>query len=150
MNIIKALELLIKKGYNMKLRNKKTGKIIDLEFWGIFTDGDAIGFESEYEDENEYCYNSIAELNEEWEDYTPQEPLIKDEKIRKAVRAWVNANRWTDDVRLEFNDFGYHESWSLEQHTDNNEIHFSGRMPNCMHKQLYTITELCGEDEDER
>ena len=46
----------------MKLRNKKTGKIIDLEFWGIFTDGDVIGFESEYEDEDEYSYNSLAEL----------------------------------------------------------------------------------------
>ena len=36
--------------------------------------------------------NSLAELNEEWEDYKPKEPLIKDEKVRKAVRAWAEAN----------------------------------------------------------
>ena len=124
----------------MKLRNKKTGEITDrvyIEYdeFEVYVGGKAM------------YYTSLSELNADWEDYTPKEPLIKDEKIRKAVRAWVNANRWTDDIRLEFNDFGYHESWSLEQHTDNNEIHFSRRMPNCMHKQLYTITELCGVEE---
>ena len=124
----------------MKLRNKKTGKIVNVNKIGLAYNQVNAPFDLG-------VYNSLAELNEDWEDYTPQEPLIEDEKIRKAVRAWVNANRWTDDVRLEFNDFGYHESWSLEQHTDNNEIHFSGRMPNCMHKQLYAITELCGEEE---
>ena len=125
----------------MKLRNKKTGEIVESACIGIFkhqSSGDCERIDTEA--------RSLAKVLEYWEDYTPQEPLIEDEKIRKAVRAWVNANRWTDDVRLEFNDFGYHESWSLEQHTDNNEIHFSGRMPNCMHKQLYTITELCGEE----
>ena len=120
----------------MKLRNKKTGEIKTLT-------------EVIHEAYEKHELTSLTKLNEEWEDYAPQEPLIKDEKIRKAVRAWVNANRWTDDIRLEFNDFGYHESWSLEQHTDNNEIHFSRRMPNCMHKQLYTIAELCGESDDE-
>ena len=115
----------------MKLRNKKTGEIYSM--WHICIGGEEI--------------TSVKQFNDMFEDYIPQEPLIEDEKIRKAVRAWANANRWTDDVRLEFNDFGYHESWSLEQHTDNNEIHFSGRMPNCMHKQLYAITELCGEEE---
>ena len=120
----------------MKLRNKNTGQIWEL----------CGGFEIVETDDKD-SFKSIKDVTDNWEDYTPQEPLIEDEKIRKAVRAWANANRWTDDVRLEFNDFGYHESWSLEQHTDNNEIHFSGRMPNCMHKQLYTIAELCGEKE---
>ena len=117
----------------MKLRNKKTGEVVPAcnICVGIGKDG--------------LWFDNLFELNEKFEDYNP--PLIEDEKIRKAVRAWVNANRWTDDIRLEFNDFGYHESWSLEQHTDNNEIHFSRRMPNCMHKQLYTITELCGDEE---
>ena len=123
----------------MKLRNKKTGETVYVDFQiPLVNNNKVLGA---------YSVTSLKELNESFEDYTPQEPLIEDEKIRKAVRAWVNANRWTDDVRLEFNDFGYHESWSLEQHTDNNEIHFSGRMPNCMHKQLYAITELCGEEE---
>lgn len=53
----------------MKLRNKKTGEI------GNFALVRAIG---------DINYTSLAELNEEWEDYEPKEPLIKDEKIRKA------------------------------------------------------------------
>ena len=127
----------------MKLQDKTTGKIIELKL--VQTNCECL---IEHEVDTLFGKKiSLKILNEYYEDYTQKEPLIKDEKIRKAVRAWVNANRWTDDVRLEFNDFGYHESWSLEQHTDNNEIHFSGRMPNCMHKQLYTITELCGDEE---
>lgn len=66
----------------MKLRNKKTGVIChllttkDLEKCEIINDDYEL-FKS---------YNSLVELNEEWEDYTPAEPLIKDDKIRKIVR----------------------------------------------------------------
>ena len=38
-----------------------------------------------------FIYN-LAELNDKWEDYKPVEPLIKDEKIRKAVRTWAEAS----------------------------------------------------------
>ena len=124
----------------MKLRNKKTGKIIDLEFWGIFTDGDAIGFESEYEDENEYCYNSLAELNEEWEDYTPQEPLIKDDKIRKAVRAWAEAESISSEKTVFYNDGEYSIGWYRS------ELEFSKPIQGLTAGD-YTITELCGEEE---
>ena len=31
-------------------------------------------------------YDSLDGVVEDWEDYTPAEPLIKDKKIRKAVR----------------------------------------------------------------
>ena len=34
---------------------------------------------------------STAALSEDWEVYKPKEPLIKDEKIRKAIRAWAEA-----------------------------------------------------------
>lgn len=47
----------------MKLRNKKTGEVIILI------------------DHTFDNYNSLAELCAEWEDYKPQEPRIKDEKI---------------------------------------------------------------------
>lgn len=50
----------------MKLRNKKTGKIIDLDYWNVYTFGNEIGFESD--NDEEYCYHSLAELNKEWED----------------------------------------------------------------------------------
>lgn len=64
----------------MKLRNKKTGGLANCEPIEVKTDA---GF---------HDYYSLAELNEEWEDYKPTEPLIKDEKVRKAVRAWAEAN----------------------------------------------------------
>ena len=72
----------------MKLRNKKTGRILEAEkiLFGNGRIGDALEW-------NTYqpAVSSLAELNEEWEDYKPAEPLIKDEKIRKAVRAWAEA-----------------------------------------------------------
>lgn len=52
----------------MKLRNKKSGEIMNFRW-----------------------YHSLAEINEDWEVYKPKEPLIKDEKVRKAVRAWAEA-----------------------------------------------------------
>lgn len=83
----------------MKLRNKKTGEIGRLYFDHQLIDPktgtyaiviqhrDKLGYEAFAN------YFTLAELNAEWEDYEPAEPLIKDEKIRKAVRAWAEANR---------------------------------------------------------
>ena len=50
----------------MKLHNKKTGKIIDLDYWNVLTFEDEIVLESD--NGEEYCYHSLTELNEEWED----------------------------------------------------------------------------------
>ena len=56
----------------MKLRNKKTGGLANIigeqKFFRVYT---VAGWAE---------YNSLAELNEDWEDYKPAEPLIKDEK----------------------------------------------------------------------
>ena len=70
------------------------------------------------------------------------EPLIKDPKIRKAVRAWAEANSieqvhylydgnclWHGDDEIGFK---YLEKLPLEFDVD----------------KLYTITELCGEEEE--
>lgn len=65
----------------MKLRNKKTGKIIEY----------SISLNQWSEDDHEWYlfgnYESIDELKEEWEDYKPVEPIF-DEKIRRGIRAW--------------------------------------------------------------
>ena len=141
----------------MKLRNKKTGKIIDLEFWGIFTDGDAIGFESEYEDENEYCYNSLAELNEDWEDYEPKEPIF-DEKIRRGIRAWwdMQDNPFKDaavmcygvkdlDGFYHWRIFGYIRDGEQRESTD---LCFrTKKLYDYDESHDYTKEELCGEEE---
>lgn len=121
----------------MKLKNKKTGEIIDGgDYLNVYDDLDHQG--------KSWHYNSLADLNDEWEDYTPKEPLIKDEKIRKAVRAWAEAccietveydEYWVsfrrDDKTISFKDedrcLGFYE---LENSRD------------------YTIDELCGEEEE--
>ena len=66
----------------MKLRNKKTGNIVWIPH---------ISLECK-------MYKSIAHLVEDYEDL---EPLIKEPKIRKAVKAWAEANDF-DEVDVDF------------------------------------------------
>lgn len=93
----------------MKLRNKKTGEIIDAK---------------------------------EWEAYEPIEPLIKDEKIRKAVRAWAEA-LYLKGVIFDFND----ETMVLRGGKLRATISFGG-LDFCEFKHItaeyHTIDELCG------
>ena len=53
----------------MKLRNKKTGEIADLDDWTLTGANDRITVESDHDMTKIFDYNSLAELNEEWEDY---------------------------------------------------------------------------------
>ena len=111
----------------MKLRNKKTGEIIR------FYDGITLNGED---------YDSLAELNEEWEDYMPKAPLIKDEKIRKAVRAWAEV----DALVLVAAETDYR----IESVNDSAVIRFDEPVFRDLPKgRNYTITELCGEEEKE-
>lgn len=124
----------------MKLRNKKTGKIGELG--GV----DRIVV-CEYD--MPLCGNSIlgeydtlAELNEDWEDYTPVEPLIKDEKIRKAVRAWAEVNGLDDVV--------YDSAWNAFRKYDFTICfdYFFDENDGLVEWKEYTIAELCGEEEE--
>lgn len=126
----------------MKLRKKKTGAIIECE--GIvFTHCNALALDWEQYSPN---INSLAELNEEWEDYAPQEPLIEDEKIRKAVRAWAEVNSIkevlyatrTDGSLCVLTDMGNYD-FSIE---------FVGYIQTLKDGGVYTIDELCGEEEE--
>ncbi len=121
----------------MKLRNKKTGEIVELR--------DLEQIRIPVEDKNgewyEECYDSIAELNEEWEDYDKEcetyfyitmngfigEAYInkflwntKDTNERKEIgnyfetkeeaeKAVEKLKAWKrlKDARLKFTDFGY-------------------------------------------
>lgn len=49
-------------------------------------------------DEEIANFDSIDELNKEWEDYKSTEPLIDDEKIRKALMAVYDAAPHRDNV----------------------------------------------------
>ena len=61
----------------MKLRNKKTGKVEAVQHNVALL---------HFSSGRTSSYHSLTELNAEWEDYKPKEPLIKDEKIRKAIK----------------------------------------------------------------
>lgn len=109
----------------MKLRNKKTGGLANCGTITVRTDA---GWQD---------YDTLADLVGEWEDYTPKEPLIKDEKIRKAVRAWAVPNGtypiyFVDDYTLSYN--------------RGPRIEFENRVFANLDGRPYTIDELCGED----
>lgn len=117
----------------MKLRNKKTGEIVDFQPF-YFYQTDSRKFPSK-------IYESLSDLNEEWEDYKPTEPLIKDEKIRKAVRAWAEASDVGVAKVAPFAVFDIESSA---------RIYFYGRViedKDYDEKKSYTIDELCGEEE---
>lgn len=141
----------------MKLREKKTGEVFDAlirEKGGGGTYSIIVCDIKAYEQSKSTLdvthfilgeYDSLAELNEEWEDYKPAEPLIKDEKIRKAVRTWAEANRY-DKLWV------YHGRTAISfYNADNND---NGITLNTVekfgleHLKCYTITELCGEEEE--
>ena len=125
----------------MKLRNKKTGEVVE-----SFKSGpiDLYFYPNEHESKamiSRMTYKSLTGLNADWEDYAPKEPLIKDEKIRKAVRAWAEAN---DITEINVASSGY-ELWGG---IDDWCIHFGGNPFKDIKPLKYTITELCGEEEE--
>ena len=74
-----------------------------------------------------------------------KEPLIKDEKIRKAVRAWAEANSQRTSV-------AYHqldETHSCISFIDFGglEIEFNKTIDELTSGEIYKFTELCGEEE---
>ena len=117
----------------MKLRNKKTGEAVYVDFQIPLCNGDEIL--------GSYSVTSLKELNKSFEDYNPKEPLIKDEKIRKAVRAWAEANGIGGCICKE-------EIHCITFETERGMfISFEDADP-IPPEGNYTINELCGEDEE--
>ena len=124
-------------GGNMLLRNKKTGQ-----------EGNFIINKDHFECVDLDCvplYFSLSELLDEWEDYTPKEPLIKDEKIRKAIRAWAEAN----NIRAVY--YSPEEDGFYVKNFDDEivaSIYFGDKpIEEDGYGEHYTIAELCGEEE---
>lgn len=131
----------------MKLRNKKTGEIIDLEI-GRITDsgyGSSILLFPVAAVNESYAYSSLAELNEEWEDYEPKGPLIKDERIRRAVRAWAEVE---GETQVQVTHCRKHilSIWSVTK--ENGNIDFDCDIEDTFDEGFYSINQLCGEEEE--
>ena len=132
----------------MKLRIKDTGEIDD---FSIDTDDEGRTVVQRVHSKKIPCeyvwyFDSLEELNETFEDYTPQEPLIKDEKIRKAL--WV----WADENRIKKVGFKLDKGNTLcacyfyDESCEVCEFGLKFYLPIDADK-IYTITELCGEEE---
>ena len=128
----------------MRLRNKETGETGYLEL----EKGDDEKYTGLRVYKNDFMYkryDSLAGVLEEWEDYKPAEPLIKDEKIRKAVRAWAEASYLRGAI-FDFDD----GTMTLRGLKRRASISFDG-LDFCEFKHItaeyHTIAELCGEEE---
>ena len=113
----------------MKLRNKQTGEIYSA--WSI-----RIGEEE---------ITSVEQFNDTFEDYKPAEPLIKDEKIRKVIRAWAEVNSVEEVLYAERTDKSLFVLTDMGG--DDTSIMFVGWVPTLKDGADYTIAELCGEQE---
>ena len=124
----------------MYLRNKKTGEVVDWSFVGPTAIKEYEGKDILLERER---YASIKEFTSEWED--APEPLIKDEKIRKAVRAWAEACNLKHvtykQASNEFYDADTRGAFAIRFTLIPVEVYLEDGEP-------YTIAELCGEEEE--
>ena len=145
----------------MKFRNKKTGEVFDAlirEKGGAGSYSLIVCDIKSYEQSKSTLdathfvldeYGTLAELNADWEDYEPKEPLIKDEKIRKAVRAWAEANVINSEhyhnTDIKFDATEHRLQW-IQTAIEFNDI--TG-LENLEDGEKYTIDELCGEEEND-
>ena len=130
----------------MRLRNKKTGEVVESFDGGPI---DLYFYPNGREDKDTFdrkTYDSLAELNADWEDYEPAEPLIKHEKIRKAVKAWAEANE-ISQAKFDRRMSGF--SASDAGHNFLSMISFDGFVFDLVDGKYYTIDELCGEEEND-
>ena len=134
----------------MKIRNKLTGEILEdvknidtsLTTIEIFYLDDGILRIKTEKDYHTFLQN--------WEDYEPpKEPLIKDEKIRKAVRTWVEANS-LDVAQYDKAKDCLYSPWGCDATDTSVSISFDklGMFKNLEHRRVYTVAELCGEKDE--
>lgn len=144
----------------MRLRNKGTGEIVDVESLGHAESLKekngyqvTLSWATEYENLSQ-CkdYHSLAELNEEWEDYKPEEPKITDPEWRHVVRKWYELNDLEGELRVRADVKNYKIiGWRKEEDVYGQEIDIPLSVMECETDPFdgikYTIAELCGEGE---
>ena len=119
-----------------KLHNKKTGKL------GYLLATKGLDRYDIVDDDYRLIarYNSLVEVIEDWGDYNPVEPLIEDEKIRKALRAVYDAAPHRDNV-VYFDGRWTFRGDKFEVMFDDREIKIKGWTEG----KAYHIEEFCGE-----
>ncbi len=132
----------------MRLRDKKTGKIYTLsdDLYIEYTQGGRIEVRAIIPGGNmSYYYESLDKLNEDWED--AKEPLIKDEKVRKAVRAWAESVELNPKDRIIYvaGKSGLEEPNGAVIYFEKTILDLS-KIEDGRH---YSIEELCGSEEIE-
>ena len=138
----------------MKLRNKKTKEVGVLRNITFSLLGDVATIQLIIEDGYNitHYYHTLSEIYAEWEDYAPAEPLIKDEKIRKAVRAWAEMNdiRFIHMCSRTRKENARIVGQNAVGRTFTMEIANEYEVRVCFkdYKECYTIAELCGEEEE--
>lgn len=132
----------------MKLRNKKSGEIIEGK---CFTDI----VKKLHERGDVLCYGSLLNVDlfaEYWEEIDSPEPLIKDEEVRRAVYLWALS---LGCVKCKCNKKINNEveviAFEIPKLASTPRIEFPIW---CIHADLtdgriYTIAELCGEEDYE-
>lgn len=88
------------------------------------------------------CMNYHPELK------MPKEPLIKDKKIRRAVRVWAELNAIKQVVYVEYESIDGSYYCLANMDDGRISIKFAGCISALKDCEEYTITELCGEGEE--
>ena len=128
----------LRKVKKMKLRNKKTGEIVECPMIRVSI-GVCDGM----------CYefpNSLAELIEEWEDYKPAEPLIEKRSHRGVLRAAARMSG-TDIAHVSKSDFAEVVIFEFNG-KELCRVELMDKGINIAHDGWYTIAVLCGEEEE--
>ena len=124
----------------MKLKNRKTGEIVELKLIQV-NDKNLEEHEVDLLNGEKLTLKLLADSFDDVKD-----PLIKDEKIRKAVRAWAEANNIRAVYYSPEEDGFYVKNFDDEIVTS---IYFADKpMEEDGYGEHYTIDELCGEEEE--
>ena len=115
----------------MKLRNKRTGDIVELKIIQVDNVNHEVNFLNGEKLTLKLLINSF---------YDVKESPIKDEKVLKVVRAWAEVNELEPDFEVRYSKNSYALiSWQAN-------IEFNKHIDGLEDDKKYTITELCGED----
>ena len=125
----------------MRLRNKKTGEIVELKLIQV-NDKYLVDHEVNFLNGEKLTLKLLANSFDD-----AKEPLIKDEKIRKAVRAWADANDLLI-FKVGNKHFNCFEIIGYGDHNISPRMGFKSTIAHANKDQFYTIAELCGEEEE--